>query len=73
MPCGNEAITLAKNEVICASESKAHLKYYYDVIKIVVLIPKIYLLTDCVKLLHIDKNSQKKGLGKTWSRPCSFA
>lgn len=46
MPCGDEAITSAKNEVICASESEAHLKCYHNLIKIVMLIPSKDLLDD---------------------------
>lgn len=46
MSCGNEAIALAKNEVICVCEFKAHFKYYYNVIKKVTLIPSKYLLDD---------------------------
>lgn len=38
------AIASAKNEVICASEFEAHLKYSYDVIKTVMLIPSKDLL-----------------------------
>lgn len=46
MSCGDEAIALAKNEIICVSEFEAYLKYYYYFFNYVMLIPSKYLLDD---------------------------
>lgn len=46
MSYGDEVTALAKNEVLCISEIEAHVKYYYNIIKIVMLIPSKDLLDD---------------------------
>lgn len=53
MSCGGDAIALAKNEIICLSEFEAYLKYYYSIIKKVMLVPRKYLLDDRFVKDHI--------------------